>query len=442
MEPNQLLSRSEGENISSRAFLVGIQTGPAHEAAASLRELETLAGNLGYETCGSCVASLRNPQPDLLIGAGTAESILAQATQAGAETLIFDTELGPRQQRNWDRISGMAVLDRPGIIIGIFADRAHTREAQLQVSLAQLRYELPRLAFSYGNLSRQRGGFFGNKGSGEKKIEIDRRNIREQIHTLRQELAKVMEQRELLRKKRRQTGTPVIALVGYTNAGKSSLHRALAGSEVLVKDALFATLDPSARRMSLPNSPDCILVDTVGFVRNLPHSLIEAFKATLEEVHQADLVVHVMDASDPDIHQHWQTTMEVLGELDARDIPRIGFLNKWDLLDDSPESREQMDRIQLGIGIRCPRGSTVTGEGIEGLRELLSEELTHTKSKAIFTLPYHRGDLKAAIHRSMVIQDICDTDEGYRITAFPDERMRNLLAREGIQVEPFRKERS
>jgi GTP-binding protein HflX len=259
-----------------------------------------------------------------------------KALAAGAECIIFDRELSPSRQRNWEELSGLAVLDRQELIIRIFASRARTREAELQAELAELLYALPRLSHKYIDLSRQRGGRYGTRGAGETRLETDRRRIRQRISFLEEEIEEVRRSRKLQRKQREKTGTPVCALVGYTNAGKSSLHRALTGSDVFVEDKLFATLDPTSRRVSRlgPGGlrKNIIFIDTVGFIRRLPHNLVTAFRATLEEAAQADLLIHVLDAADPGLKNRYEAVLEVLRELGAGDIPLITALNKTDLL--------------------------------------------------------------------------------------------------------------
>jgi GTP-binding protein HflX len=266
------------------------------------------------------------------MGTGKAAELAEQARALGVDCLVFDGELSPSQQRSWEELAGIPALDREELIIRIFADRARTREAELQAALAELNYALPRLQHKYLNLSRQRGGRYGTRGAGETRLETGRRLLERRIHQLSKELEEVRKQREVQQRRRERRELPVCALVGYTNAGKSSLLNAFTRGEALVEDKLFATLDTGTRRYRTPSGGTVLLVDTVGFIRRLPHTLVDAFRGTLEEAARADLLIQVLDISDRDAERQYQTTREVLQELGAGDIPWLTALNKADRL--------------------------------------------------------------------------------------------------------------
>jgi len=296
---NSNISRTGALRGAERVFLVGVASDDLRkpEARELLDELHGLAQTLGLETVGEVLIQLREATPSLLVGTGKAEELAAAANEAEASSIIFDHTLSPVQQRNWEKLSSKKVYDRAELIIKIFASRALTKEASLQVELAQLQYALPRLAHSYDDLMRQRGGRYGTKGSGEQKIELDRREIERRIHEIKDELEAVRKERSVQRRRRERAGVPRAAIVGYTNAGKSSLLNALTAASVNAENKLFATLDPTTRRLLFAQGQTLLLTDTVGFIRNLPHGLVEAFRSTLEEASQADLLIHVADAA-------------------------------------------------------------------------------------------------------------------------------------------------
>ncbi len=308
-----------------RSYLVGKDDG-----TYPISELHGLVKTLGMTICGSLILSKYVPTPQYSIGTGKAHEIIELAKETEADCIVFDFEISPTQQRNWEKEAQIPVFDRNEVIIRIFAQRAQTKEAVLQVQLAQLQYAMPRLAHSYGDMARQRGGSYGSKGSGETQLEIDRRDIKDQIAQIKAELKKVVKERETMRKKREKIPLPTCALVGYTNAGKSSLLNSLTGSGVFVEDKLFATLDPTTRRLSLSGSTSILLTDTVGFIRNLPHTLIDAFKSTLEEAIRADLLLIVLDASDTDVFGQYETVCSVLNEIGAGSNKKLFLLNKTD----------------------------------------------------------------------------------------------------------------
>ena len=359
----------EVEERQKRALLVSI--GKDEEAG---KELQGLAETLELEIAGHEIIRVREKQPKFGIGSGKAQELADKAAQLAVDCMVLDWEPSPSQQRNWEELAGIPVLDRQEVIIKIFAARAATREAELQVQLAELHYRLPRLAHKYIDLSRQRGGRYGTKGSGETRLETDRRMIEQHIHKLEKQIEEVAKQRQVQRRQRERQGLSVCAIVGYTNAGKSSLLNALTGSDVLVEDKLFATLDATTRRCEPAIGITVLLTDTVGFIRRLPHSLIKAFRSTLEEAAHANLLIHVLDASDPGIDSCYQTTVSVLQELGAGAIPVITVLNKNDRLEGAAHTEALLARFPESVAV-----SAKTGNGLDQLkngivRKLVPEE--------------------------------------------------------------------
>ncbi|MBC7107137.1 MAG: GTPase HflX, partial [Firmicutes bacterium] len=315
-------------------MLVGVRL-PGDAAADGLEELAGLADSAGAEVVGRVCQERHRPDPAFFVGRGKALALAEMARGLGADLVIFDHELSAAQARNLEDVMGVRVVDRTQVILDIFARRARTREGKLQVELAQLNYLLPRLTGAGTALSRLGGGI-GTRGPGETKLETDRRRVRRRIYELRRQLEEVRRHRAVLRQARRERAYPLVALVGYTNAGKSTLFRALTGAEVPVEDKLFATLDPFVRRAELPEGGTVLLTDTVGFIRRLPHHLIAAFRATLEEVRAADLLLHVADARSPDLEEKIAAVGRVLEELGAADRPAILVYNKIDGTDLAP----------------------------------------------------------------------------------------------------------
>ncbi|MDR3276088.1 MAG: GTPase HflX [Treponema sp.] len=419
-----------------RALLVSVRKAGTPDDSSLAGELAGLADTLGLEIAGQETVRVRENQPHYGMGSGKAEELAEKARTLGVDCVVFDQDLSPSKQRNWEALSGVSVLDRRELIIQIFSSRARTREAELQVSLAELVYALPRLSHKYIDLSRQRGGRYGTKGSGETRLETDRRQIEERMGRLRLELTEVRRQRELQRKKREKAALPVCALVGYTNAGKSSLFNALCalfgddsqsrGAPVLVEDKLFATLDPTTRRIDRPGRRPILLADTVGFIRRLPHELVDAFRATLEEAVQADLLIHVLDAADPNIDAYYAATMEVLDHLGAGKKPMIVVLNKVDLVARSgPALRARYPgwaEESLAVSARDGSGLPALLEKIEGAFEapLLS-----------FRFPPERHDLVALLHRSGNVLSETYPGDAILVEARPDrqtaEKLRDYL---------------
>ena len=319
------------EEKKARALLIGAPNkGKGSKPDAKPEELEGLVKTLGMETAGIIVLNRIEPTPAYGIGTGKTKEIAAKAKELFADCIIFDWEIDPTKQRNWEKLCSIPVFDRNEVILRIFASRAQTKEAVLQVELARLTYSLPRLSHMYGDLARQRGGSYGSKGSGETQLELDRRQTEDKIVQIKKELEQVTQTRRTQRKQRERNSFRNCALVGYTNAGKSSLLNALTGADVFVENKLFATLDPTTRKFSLGEGSTILLTDTVGFISNLPHTLINAFRSTLEEASFADLLLIVVDASDPECRKQYEQVIKVLWEIGADKIPRLVLLNKWD----------------------------------------------------------------------------------------------------------------
>src|ERR1035438_2080600 len=398
-----------------RAFLVGIQTPdmPEGEGNELLAELTELVENLGLSVARAALVKLRSPSPALFLGKGKAEELAAIAKSDGAEVIVFDSALSPGQQRNWEELAGMAVIDRQEVILEVFADRARTREAVLQVALARMEYSLPRLTRAWTHLSRQRGkGAMG--GEGETQLEQDRRVVRNRIAHLKEELAAVVRQRGVQRTRRVRVPLPTASIVGYTNSGKSSLLNRLTGSQVHVEDKLFATLDPTTRQLVLPGNQKLLLTDTVGFIRRLPHDLVEAFKATLEEVLVADFLIHVVDITSPHFEKHRATTLSVLAELGAGDSPALNVFNKVDLVENiQVRSARQAVPDALFVSAR-------TGAGMDSLVDRCREMIANSFGTVVLLVPHDRYDIVAKLHAFGHVQQQEHTEEGVQVTGrFP-----------------------
>ena len=390
-----------------RALLVGLclPGESRRERAALLAELEDLVRNLGIGIAEVRLEFIREMQAKYLCGIGKAEEIHALAQSLNADCVIFDNLLAPSQQREWEELVEEVVMDREEVILDIFAQRARTREAVLQVDLARMQYALPRMAGMWKHLDRQRGGSGGGKGGGaaargegEKQIEVDRRLARDRIEVIRDELEVVRRQRGTQRKERNRQGIPTAAIVGYTNAGKSSLLNLVTGAGVLAQNILFATLDTTSRKIELPDGQPLVLTDTVGFIRNLPHRLVEAFKSTLEEAALADFLIQVVDASDREALRHYETTCEVLAELGAADKPMVVVWNKTDLI---PEEQRAEILAALSAKVQCPCLCCSVKEQL-GMDELMTacvEMLSHRVSTATYRIPLAESRIIAIMHR-------------------------------------------
>ncbi len=381
----------------ARALLVGIDmpdnTWPSEE---SLDELTQLATTAGVNCVSRVIQKMAHPHPGTVLGSGKVQEVAELVRFHNCDAVIFDLELTPRQHRNLEKELDIQVLDRTALILIIFGQRARTREGRLQVELAQVEYDLPRLARQWSHLSRQRGGT-QQRGEGEKQIEVDRRMLNRQKEDLLEDLEQVRSQRQRHRERRKRVGAPVVALVGYTNAGKSTLLNRLSVSSVdsLAEDKLFATLDPTTRRVRLAGGQEFLLTDTVGFVQRLPTTLVAAFRATLEEVKEADLLIHVVDASHPSVHRQMAAVEEVLEEIEAAGRPMIVVLNKLDLLpSDIPLQLQGM-----AAGLPTVAVSAKDGIGIDALLKCISETLQQQFTPLDVVIPYNRGDLVALFHQ-------------------------------------------
>lgn len=392
-----------------RAFLVGVdlyQQKPLLPLEDSLAELALLADTSGLDVVGELTQKLDRPHVKTYIGPGKVDELKALVEETLAQVIIFDDELSPRHQRELQLAAGknVRVLDRTALILDIFAQHAHTSEGMLQVELAQYEYYLPRLTGQWTHLERQAGGGGGRAGStggvglrgpGETQLEVDKRAIRKRISHLKKELEKVRAHRQRYRSQRKRSRIPTVALVGYTNAGKSTLLNRLSRSEVYVADQLFATLDPTTRRVELSGGYQALLTDTVGFIQKLPTMLVEAFHATLEEIAEADLLLHVVDISHPNAMNQAEAVQETLDKIEAHHIPVVTALNKIDLLRNPESAREAVSRFSKAVAI-----SAADGSGIQDLLRLIQEELYETYTPIRVKLPYQQGALISLFHEA------------------------------------------
>lgn len=380
-----------------RALLVGTYSSTAEkpECEELLEELEGLCDTYGFEAVAKVPCSLKKIESATYLGTGKVDELSKMATELSAELIIFDEEISPHQQRNLEEIFQKPVIDRTELIIEVFAQRAQTREARLQIELAKVRYQLPRLKRLWTHLSRQRasGGAY-LKGEGEKQIEIDRRLLRRRIDRLQEEIEEVRLQRETQRSARLRSGIPTFAIVGYTNAGKSTLLKALTQADVLVEDKLFATLDTTTRKFMLPNRQEILLIDTVGFIRKIPHTLVAAFKSTLEEAIFTDILLHLIDASHPAAEQQAEATHKVLEELGATDRPIITVLNKVD--------RCENPLILQKLRIKYPKTVQISAlhkTGFDQLLEVMMQELSLLRKIVKLRIPQSHYALVSEIMR-------------------------------------------
>lgn len=392
----------EKPDMVERAMLVGFcyDKREEEETRKLLLELEELVDTLGIGVVGMELVRVRDSNKGFLCGTGKADELVELAKQRECDCIIFDNEISPMQQRNWEGLADLTVLDREEVILDIFAKRARTKEARLQVDLARMQYALPRMARMWGHLDREGGGGGSgsgggaSRGMGEQQIEIDRRLARKRISSLKAELENVRKQRATQRKERQRADTATAAVVGYTNAGKSTLLNRLAGSDIMEADMLFATLDPTTRRIQLEDGQDLLISDTVGFVRNLPHRLVESFKATLEEALLADFLVHVLDANSDEIFDHHDTTEKVIAELKADDKPVVIVLNKIDQVDDPDLLVNLRAKFPGAIEV-----SALKGTGMEELQLKFCDQLSDRVKKLSYRIPQSRGDLSGLIYR-------------------------------------------
>ncbi|MDY6069670.1 MAG: GTPase HflX [Opitutales bacterium] len=406
-------SKDLSKNTLNNAVLVAVRK--ADEAPQNTQslidELEELCKNLGIVCRKKMLVSVREFSPQLLIGSGKAEEIIKMAEENDAKLIVFDNEISPTQQRNWEKLANICVIDRHEIILEIFARRAKTKEATLQVELAKLEYSLPRLKRAWNHFSRQRGGGVTQRGEGESQLELDQRRVRERIAALKKQLLEVKKQRNTQRKRRQRLPMPTAAIVGYTNAGKSSLLNALSNAGVLAQDKLFATLDPTTRRLKLSGGQTVLLTDTVGFVRNLPHQFVEAFKSTLEEAVNADFLIHLVDCSTQDAFEHIQTTNNVLKELGIADKESVLVFNKCDKLKDDFLRAQLAATYHNAIFI-----SAKTRANLDSLLQAIEHSVN--KDSRIMRLKIPRQDYSAiaALHKLGAIRKKSDLDYCVELT--------------------------
>jgi GTPase len=416
----QMFEVREKPDMIERALLVRFYFDPreATESESLLEELGELVKTLGVEVVESVLYRSREMHKKFLCGTGKADEMVALARAHDCDVIVIDNGLAPSQQREWERLADLCVIDREEVILDIFAKRAQTKEARLQVELARMQYALPRLARMWGHLDRESAGSGGgagggaSRGMGEKQIEIDRRLAYQVIDRAKREIELVRKQRKTQRKEREKFETPHAAIVGYTNSGKSTLLNKLSGADVMAKDMLFATLDTTTRRIELPDGQPLLITDTVGFVRNLPHRLVEAFKATLEEAALADFLIHVMDATAQEIQRFYDTTLQVLAELGAADKQIITILNKIDRVTDPDElaalERNFPDALHT---------SAVTGLGLEELLQLCSQVLAARVRRQEYRIPQNRADLVSLLHRDAKVLSTDYDEDDILVTA-------------------------
>lgn len=382
------------ENIQTpeTSVLVGLDTGD-YDAEVSIDELEELAKTAGSKVLAKIIQKKEKPDPATYIGSGRLKEIRDFCRDNEADLIIFDCELSPSQQRNVENFTDVRVIDRTTLILDIFAARARSKEGRIQVELAQLKYSLPRLGGKGTELSRLGGGI-GTRGPGETKLESDRRHIRRRIEALSAELKEIEKRRIRMRNRREKTGIESVAIVGYTNAGKSTLMNTLTNAGVLAQDKLFATLDPTARALTLPDGRQVMLIDTVGLVRRLPHELVEAFKSTLEEAAAAHVILNVCDASSPECSEHLEVTQKLLKELGCESTPVISVMNKCDLVDNI------YDMPAIGKTVMI---SALQGKGLDRLLKEIEKALPKTRSRAKVLIPFSSGAQAGRIRSEGVV---------------------------------------
>ncbi len=406
--------------VRERILLVGV-VGPGasrEEVEEQLDELAALVDTAGADVVGRVVQAREAPDPATYVGSGKAEELHLVSETLDVDTVVFDEELSPGQQRNLEKILGRTAIDRTAVILDVFAQNAKSKEGKAQVELALLRYRLPRLVGRGRSLSQQVGRI-GTRGPGETKLEEDRRRIQDRISQLRRELGALESQRHVQRKARARSRTYQVTIVGYTNVGKSSLLNALCGSDVLVEDRLFATLDPRTRRLKLRGGETVLLTDTVGFIRKLPHQLVESFRSTLETVAEADLLIHVADASSPRMEEQMQEVEETLREIGAASIPRLIVYNKIDVL---PE--EEFHSAVPGSQV-----SVETGAGLAELVEELGDVLRQGSALRVYWIPFAAGGVLALVHREAEVVAERAMKDGVEVTARVDRAGDEVISR-------------
>ena len=409
------------EEVKETVILVGTDIDKEQDINETLAELERLVETAGGEVVGSILQRRERPDTATYIGKGKLEELKALQLETKATTIVFDDQLSPAQQRNIEKFMEVKVIDRTALILDIFAQRAHSYEGQLQVELAQMRYMLPRLG-GKGLVMSRLGGGIGTRGPGETKLEVDRRTIRDKIHDIEESLEAVSAQRALQRNRRVQSGLPCVAIVGYTNAGKSTLLNRLTDAGVLVEDKLFATLDPTIRMLVLPSGRKVLLADTVGFIRKLPHALIAAFRATLEEVVYADVLMHVIDASSEEWEEQSRSVYEVLKELGAADKKVLTVMNKVDCLSGPAKFRRLLWK-PASVAI-----SAKDGEGLNDLLASLDDLLSHLDRSLDLLIPYESSGVLNILHEQAVVQDKEYTPDGVKVRTLLPASLAGQLA--------------
>ncbi len=402
----------------------------------SLEELAALADTAGLQVEGATYQRLEAINPGTLIGTGKIEELQSYRDELAIDVFLFDDELSPRQQRELEKRLKVKVVDRTALILDIFARHAHTREGQLQVELAQYEYRLPRLTRMWTHLARQAGGRAGGasggvgvRGPGETQLEVDRREIGQRIAHLRRELEKVRAHRARHRKQRQRAGVFVVSIVGYTNAGKSTLLNKLSNAQVLAANQLFATLDPTTRRVTLPAGSEILFSDTVGFIQKLPTNLVAAFRATLEEIKEADLILHIIDITHPNVAEQAATVEETLAELDATEVPLLIALNKIDRLDNPDDVIEQMAPYPNSLAI-----SAKTGKGLDILLDRIEGLLQSSRQTTTLLIPYDRGDLVSLLHNQAIVSRETYEADGVHLEAHIPHHLMGVVER--YQLEP------
>jgi GTPase len=413
------------KNTHERAILIGLEKQGVSkwDLRDSMEELRELANSAGAEVVDTVTQKLAKPTGPYYIGRGKAELIKESIADREVTSVIFDDELSPAQGRNLENLLARKVLDRTQLILDIFAQRARSREGRLQIELAQLQYLLPRLTRMWHHLSRQTGGI-GTRGPGETQLEVDRRRVQERIARLERELESVRKTRSVQRQGRKRHQWPVAAVVGYTNAGKSTLLNLLTGADLVAEDRLFATLDPTTRSFVLPNKQRVLLTDTVGFLRKLPHTLIESFKATLEEVHEADLLIHIVDLSHPRVDEQMEAVDNVIKELDAYGKQTLIVFNKIDRLENGELADAYMQRFPGSVAISARTGARV-GELVQALQDALAQ----WRLRSRFRIPASESALVAEIHRVGHVLELCYEDDHVLIVAHVPPQLEAKLAR-------------
>lgn len=409
----------ENEIKPQRALLVCVDTGD-YDAQSSLDELWELAESAGAEPIATMTQKKDKPETATYVGSGRLEEITEFSKNNEIDLLIFDCELTPTQIRNIEEATDVRTIDRTMLILDIFALRAKSKEGKLQVELAQLKYMLPRLTGKGVAMSRLGGGI-GTRGPGETKLETDKRHIRKRMETLKEQLNDVEMHRNMLKSRRKKDGIITVAIVGYTNAGKSTLMNYLTNAGVLAEDKLFATLDPTSRALKLPNGVSVMLIDTVGLVRRLPHHLVEAFKSTLEEASDADIILNVCDASSEEAHLHLEVTRDLLQSLGCGDTPIISILNKWDKIDSNYGAI-----LSVGNSVRI---SAKNGTGIDRLLQAIEDNLPVKIKKVKLLIPFDKGGVVADIRTKATLIEEEYTAEGISITALLDPELYNKLSK-------------